>query len=83
MVTGNYFQTLGVEAARGRTIAPEDDHLGAPPVAMLSHDFCRRHFSSDASVLGMTVLVDGQLFSVVGVTPAGFGGVSFENLPEV
>jgi predicted permease len=83
MVTGNYFQTLGVEAARGRTIAPVDDHLGAPPVAMLSHDFCRRHFSSDASVLGMTVLVDGQLFTVVGVTPAGFGGVSFENLPEV
>jgi predicted permease len=83
MVTGNYFRTLGVEAAPGRTIAPEDDHLGAPPVAMLSHDFCRRHYSSDASVLGMTVLVDGQLFSVVGVTPAGFGGVSFENLPEI
>ena len=50
---------------------------------MLSHDFCRRHFSSDASVLGMTLLVDGQPFSVVGVTPAGFGGVNFENLPEV
>jgi len=83
MVTGNYFPTLGVEATRGRTIAPEDDHLGAPPVVMLSHDFCHRHFSSDASVLGMTVLIDGQLFSVVGVTPAGFGGVSFENLPEV
>ncbi|HMD86416.1 MAG TPA: ABC transporter permease [Terriglobia bacterium] len=83
MVTGYYFPTLGVEATRGRTIAPEDDRLGAPPVAMLSHDFCRRHFSSDTSVLGMTVLIDGQLFSVVGVTPAGFGGVSFENLPEV
>ena len=83
MVTGNYFQTLGVNAALGRTIVPADDVSGAPAVVMLSHDFWRRHFSSDAAVIGTTAVVDGQEFTVVGITPAGFGGVSFENLPGV
>lgn len=83
MVTGNYFPTLGVNAALGRAIAPADDIPGAPPVVMLSHDFWRRHFSSDATVIGTTAVVDGQEFTVVGITPAGFGGVSFENLPGV
>lgn len=83
MVTGNYFQTLGVNAALGRAIVPADDVPGAPPVVMLSHDFWRRHFSSDVTVIGTTAVVDGQEFTVVGITPAGFGGVSFENLPGV
>jgi predicted permease len=83
MVTGNYFQTLGVNAELGRSIVPEDDRPSAAPVVMLSHDYWRRHFPPDAPVLGLTAVVDGQPFTVVGVTPAGFGGVSFENLPEV
>jgi putative ABC transport system permease protein len=83
MVTGNYFQTLGVKAAIGRVILPDDDKPGSVPVVMLSHDFMQRRFSSDAKVLGMTVIVDGQQFTIVGVTPSGFGGVSFENLPEI
>jgi len=83
MVTGNYFQTLGVNAVLGRVIVPEDDHPRAEPIVMLSHDFWHRHFSGDAKVLGTTVIVDGQQFTVVGVTPAGFGGASFENLPEI
>src|SRR6266403_2838915 len=83
MVTGNYFQTLGVTAALGRVIVPEDDNPSAAPIVMLSHDFWRRSFSGDARVLGTTVIVDGQQFTVVGVTPAGFGGASFENLPEI
>ena len=83
MVTGNYFQMLGVNAALGRVILPDDDHAGANPVVMLSYSYWRRHFPADASVLGTTVIVDGQPFTVVGVAPAGFGGVSFENLPEV
>lgn len=83
MVTGKYFQTLGVKAAIGRVILPSDDKPGAPPVVMLSQDFLRHSFSSGARILGTSVIVDGQQFSVVGVTPSGFGGVSFENLPEV
>lgn len=83
MVTGNYFQMLGVNAALGRVILPGDDRAGANPVVMLSYSYWRRHFPADSSVLGTSVVVDGQPFTVAGVAPAGFGGVSFENLPEV
>ena len=83
MVTGNYFQVLGASAGLGRTLVAEDDRPGAPPVVMLGHNFWRRHYPGDASALGSQILVDGQWFTVVGVTPAGFGGVSFENFPEI
>src|SRR5947209_8578559 len=83
MVTGNYFQVIGAKAGLGRTLVAEDDRPGAPPVVMLGHNFWRRHYPRDASVLGSQVLVDGQWFTVVGVTPAGFGGISFENFPEI
>src|SRR6185312_13901571 len=73
----------GAKAEIGRTLLPSDDDPGAGPVVMLSDSFWRRHFSADASVLGMQLLIDGQAFAVVGVTPAGFAGVSFENFPEV
>jgi len=83
MVTGNYFQLLGASAGMGRTLLPGDDQKGAAPVVMLGHQFWKRHFPSDASVLGSQILIDGQWFTVVGVTPAGFGGVSFENFPQI
>lgn len=83
MVTGNYFPTLGVNALLGRTIVPEDDRLDAAPVVMLSYDLWRRDFLSDASILGSSLLIDGRYFTVVGITPRGFGGVDFINLPEV
>ena len=83
LVTANYFQVLGAKAGLGRTLVAEDDRPGAPPVLMLGNTFWKRQFSSDVSVLGSQVLVDGQWFTVVGVTPAGFGGVSFENFPEI
>src|SRR5579859_784882 len=83
MVTGNYFQTLGVNAALGRVIVPADDNPSAQPVVMLSHDFWHRHFSSDPSVLGTIAIVDGKQFAIVGIMAPSFGGVSFENLPEI
>jgi putative ABC transport system permease protein len=83
MVTGNYFQVIGTQAGLGRTLTANDDRPGAAPVVMLGHNFWRRHYPHDSSVLGSQVLVDGQWFTVVGVTPAGFGGVSFENFPEI
>jgi predicted permease len=83
MVTGNYFQLLGSTAELGRTLLSDDDRKGAAPVVMLGHGFWKRHFPSDASALGSQMLIDGQWFTVVGVTPSGFGGVSFENFPEI
>jgi len=83
MVTGNYFQLLGTSAELGRTLLATDDQKGAAPVVMLGHQFWKRHFPSGASALGSQILIDGQFFTVVGVTPAGFGGVSFENFPQI
>ena len=83
MVTGNYFPMLETRAAMGRTLVAEDDRPGAPPVVLLGHNFWRRHYPHDTSALGSQILVDGQWFTVVGITPAGFGGVSFENFPEI
>jgi putative ABC transport system permease protein len=83
MVTGNYFQTLGVPAEIGRTIRPDDDLSGAAPVVMLSYECWRTRFHFDRSVLGSSLIVDGQQFTVVGISKPGFGGVGFENLPEV
>jgi putative ABC transport system permease protein len=82
-VTANYFTVLGIKAELGRTLVPADDAADAQPVVMLSHSFWRRHFAHDSSVLNTQILVDGQPFTVVGVTPAGFGGIDFTNFPEV
>ncbi len=83
MVTGNYFQVIGAPSEIGRTLLADDDRKDSTPVVMLGHNFWRRHFPPDASVLGSKILVDGQSFTIVGVTPQGFGGVSFENFPEI
>jgi putative ABC transport system permease protein len=83
MVTGNYFETLRVLPQIGRTIRPEDDIPGAAPVLMLSDNYWRSHFHRGTGVLGTTLLIDGEPFTVVGITPPGFGGVAFENYPEV
>ena len=83
MVTGNYFQLLRTNPEFGRNLLPDDDKKGAAPVVMLGYQFWKRHFPSGATVLGSQLLIDGEWFTVVGVTPPGFGGVSFENFPEI
>jgi predicted permease len=76
MVTGNYFDVLGVRAALGRTFLPEEDLVpGAHPVVVLSHGLWQRAFGADRAVIGRTVRVDGRPFTVVGVAPAGFRGL--------
>jgi predicted permease len=83
MVTGNYFQVLGVNAAKGRILLPQDDQLGAPPAAVLGYRFWRSHFSDGRNALGTQVSINGQWFTVVGIAPEDFGGISFETFPEV
>ncbi len=82
IVTGNYFEVLGVEPVLGRTFRPEEAEAGADPVAVISHGFWLRHFGGDADVVGRDVTVNGDPFSIIGVAPPGFGGpvvgLSFE-----
>jgi len=76
LVSGSYFDTLGVRAERGRAIGPADDVKGcAAPGAVLSDAFWRREFGADPAAVGRPIRLDGHAFDVVGVTPASFTGV--------
>ena len=75
-VTANYFDVLGVPAFMGRTFRPGEDQEGAAPVVVLSHGLWERKFASNPNVIGQTVLLNGQGFSVIGVAPRGFQGAT-------
>jgi predicted permease len=74
-VTGNYFRVLGVGAAIGRTILPDDDAPGAPLVAMVSYRYWIRELASAPDVVGRTLRLRGTPYTIVGVTPASFTGM--------
>jgi predicted permease len=71
-VTGGFFAVLGVPARSGRTLIPDDDPVGAPDVAVLSHELWTRRFGQRPSIVGETIEIDSQPFRVVGVMPEGF-----------
>ena len=76
LVSGSYFPVLGVTSAAGRTITPDDDRVpGGHPLAMLSYSFWQNRFSSDPSIVGKQILVNGYSFTVIGVSQPGFDGV--------
>jgi predicted permease len=76
LVSGSYFPVLGVTAVIGRTLTPDDDRVpGGHPVAMLSYSFWQNRFSSDQSIVGRQIVINGYTFTVVGVSQAGFDGV--------
>ncbi len=83
-VSGNYFRTLGVAAALGRTLQPDDDRPGgASSVAMLSHRFWQRAFGSDPTVTTQTIRLNGQAFAIVGVLHERFFGMDQGVTPDV
>ena len=78
IVSGNFFDVVGIRAALGRTLAPGDDLVaGGHPVVVLSDGLWRDHFGADPSVLGAQVSINGTPFSIVGIAPRGFTGVAF------
>jgi predicted permease len=84
LVAGNYFPMLGVKAARGRLLAPEDDlTLGGHPVVVVSHAFWTRRLGGREDVVGRTLLVNAAPYTVIGVTPADFTGVTVGMQPEL
>jgi predicted permease len=73
IVSGNYFDVLGVRPARGRFFAPEEDATpGAHAVAVVSHRFWRRRFGGDGGIVGREVRLNGTQFTVIGVAPEKF-----------
>ncbi|MGH7481877.1 MAG: ABC transporter permease [Longimicrobiales bacterium] len=71
-VSSDFFGTLGVVTALGSTPPPEQHVAGADRVIVLSHGFWSRRFGSDRGVLGRTVSLDGEPFSIIGVMPPTF-----------
>jgi putative ABC transport system permease protein len=83
IVTGNYFRVLGVNAAIGRTILPEDDKPGAPRVAMVSDRYWKRELGSAPDLSGRTLRIRGNSYAIVGVAPASFTGMVPILAPEM
>ncbi|HXJ04160.1 MAG TPA: ABC transporter permease [Candidatus Acidoferrum sp.] len=71
-ISYNLFSVLRVNVAQGRSFLLEEDHSGAAPVMILSYSFWQRHFAGRPEALGATVTLDEKLYTVVGITPAGF-----------
>jgi predicted permease len=74
-VSGRFLDTLGLTPIIGRGFTAEDDRRGSEPIAILSYGFWQREFGGDRGVLGRTVSLDGNAFTIVGVTPQEFFGV--------
>jgi predicted permease len=73
VVTGNYFQMLGLKPAAGRLLAPQDDTAkNANPVLVLSYNYWKARFGASPGVVGQTVLINGHSFAILGVAPPNF-----------
>jgi predicted permease len=73
VVTGNYFQVLGVRPAAGRLLTPQDDTAkNANSVAVLSYGYWKTRFAASRDVVGQTVLINGHPFTILGVAPENF-----------
>ena len=75
VASANFFSLLGVRAERGRIFMPaEDSGRRAHPVVVLSHAGWKKHFGADPNVVGTTIVLNGESYTVIGVTPEGFRG---------
>ncbi len=84
VVTGNYFELLGLQPARGRGFLPEEDRTpGTHPVVILGFGYWQRVFGGANDVLGKTVLLNRRPYTVVGVAPPEFKGMFPGMEPQV
>ena len=84
MVSGNFFEVLGVRPALGRVFTAADDRTpGGHPLAVLGYDYWRRRFLGRADVLGQSVLINGHPFTVIGVAARGFYGLELSVSSDV
>jgi putative ABC transport system permease protein len=71
-ITGGFFDAFAVKPERGRYITAEDDKNGAPYVVVLSHALWAREFASDPQIVGKTIPLSGNTYTIIGVMPASF-----------
>src|SRR6266404_3593848 len=84
LVSGNYFEVLGVPPAIGRVFSLDDERVpGGHPVVVLSHAYWTRHFGGDGSILNKSLLINNVEMTVVGVAREGFSGAQVGKSPDV
>jgi len=84
LVSGAYFQTLGVQPILGRAFGPDADRVrDASPIAVISHGFWTRRFNQDPQVLGRRIEINKTSFQIIGVAPAKFFGEAVGDLPDM
>jgi predicted permease len=72
MISADFFPTLGTMPVLGRSFRADDDHVGAAPVVILGGGFWKRKFGASLDVIGKAMLLNGTMYTIVGVVPAGF-----------
>ena len=84
LVSGNFFEVLGVRPVLGRAIAPDDDRVRAGhPVVVLSHRYWMRRFAGNPQVLNSSLTINTTQMTVIGVAPPTFSGVLAVNAPDL
>jgi putative ABC transport system permease protein len=83
LVSGNYFDVLGLQPSRGRFFRTEENRTpGTHPVVVLSHDAWRRRFGADPAIAGRAIELNGHPFTVIGVGPPRFAGTTIEQTAD-
>ena len=83
IVTGGYYDTLGLKPVTGRLLGPSDDQPSAPAVAVLGHGYWERQFARRADIAGTSLLVNGVPVTIVGVSPRGFTGAEVGSIADI
>jgi putative ABC transport system permease protein len=83
LVTGAFYETLGLTPAEGRLLARADDELGAPLVAVISHGYWERQYASRRDIIGHAITISGVPVTIIGVSPRGFVGANVGEVADI
>ena len=84
MISGNYFDSLGIHPYLGRFIHASDEHgVNSAPYIVLSYDYWRSHFDANPSTVGRTIQLNKHPFTIAGVAPQGFRGTELFFAPDI
>ena len=83
VVTGDFYETLGLNPVVGRLLAREDDEPGVPLAAVISYGYWERQLARSPGVVGQTILINGVPVTIVGVSPRGFVGANVGSIADI